>query len=163
MRAHQIIAAMSQERFEGLLGKLNEENPDVIKGTTIAAAQVLKFRPKFMMKQPPAKRMKSVRQAISRVTANNLAEELLAVYFLKVQLGLLTEWLDLMGLEHEEGVLTQEEVPCPEAGELKSKVDRFLSAEGDTDDRALLVQVFSAQSAIDWPALDEILAARSAG
>lgn len=161
MRAHQIIAAMSQERFEALLGKLNEENPEVIQGTTMAAAQVLKFRPKFLMKQPPAKRMKSVRQAISRVTANHLAEELLAVYFLKIQLGLLTEWLDLMELEHEEGILTQEEAPCPDASELGKKVDQFLAA-GDEEDRELLLRVFSAQAAIEWPALDEILAARSA-
>lgn len=161
MRAHQIIAEMSQERFEELLGKLNEESPDVIQGTTMAAAQVLKFRPKFLMKQPPAKRMKSVRQAISRVTANHLAEELLAVYFLKIRLALLTEWLDLMGLEHEEGILTQEETPCPDAGELETKVGQFLAA-GDEEDRLLLLRVFSAQAAIDWPALDEILAARSA-
>ena len=161
MRAHQIIAAMSQERFEALLGELNAENPEVIQGTTAAAAQVLKFRPKFLMKQPPAKRMKSVRQAISRVTANHLAEELLAVYFLKIQLGLLTEWLDLMGLEHEEGILTQDEAPCPDAAELQTKVDQFLAA-GDEEDRELLLRVFSAQAAIDWPALDEILAARSA-
>lgn len=161
MRAHQIIAAMSQERFDALLGRLNEENPDVIRGTTMAAAQVLKFRPKFLMKQPPAKRMKSVRQAIARVTANDLAEELLAVYFLKVELGLLTEWLDLLGLEHEEGILTAEVVECPPADELEKHVDAFLAA-GSEEDRPLLLQVFSAQAAIDWPPLEAILAARAA-
>jgi len=161
MRPHQIIAAMSQEQFEQLLQKLNEENPEVIHGTTVAAAQVLKFRPKFLLKQPPAKRMKSIRQAVSRSTANHLAEEILAVYFLKCQLGLLTEWLDLMGLEHDEGILTQEEVPCPDATELASKVKQFRSADDDGD-RELLLQVFSGQAAIEWPALDELLAAEAA-
>ena len=156
MRPHQIIAAMSQEKFEQLLGKLNDENPEVIRGTTVAAAQVLKVRPKFLMKQPPAKRMKSIKQAVSRVTANHLAEELLAVYLLKGQLGLLTEWLDLMGLEHEEGILTQEEVPCPDAAELVDKVGQYRAASDD-DDRELLLQVFSGQAAIDWPALDALL------
>ena len=105
--------------------------------------------------------MKSIRQAVSRSTANHLAEEILAVYFLKCQLGLLTEWLDLMGLEHDEGILTQEEVPCPDATELASKVKQFRSADDDGD-RELLLQVFSGQAAIEWPALDELLAAEAA-
>ncbi|MBJ21402.1 MAG: hypothetical protein GY910_12460 [bacterium] len=160
MRPHQIIAAMSQEKFDQLLGQLNEDNPEVIRGTTLAAAQILKFRPKFLMKQAPAKRMKSIRQAVSRANSNHLAEELLAVYFLKCRLPLLTEWLDLMGLEHEEGVLTQEEVPCPEAADLQGKVQQFRSADGE-DDRTLLLRVFAAQAAIEWPALDELLAAEA--
>ena len=160
MRPHQIISAMSQEKFDQLLGKLNDENPEVIRGTTMAAAQVLKFRPKFLMKQPVEKRMKSIRQAVSRGTANHLAEELLAVYFLKCQLPLLTEWLDLMGLEHEEGILTQEEVPCPDTAELESKVQQY-RAVSDDEDRELLLQVFSGQAAIEWPALDELLAANT--
>ncbi len=159
MRPHQIIAAMSPERFERLLGRLNDENPEVIRGTTIAAAQVLKFRPKFLLKQPPAKRMKSIQQAVSRVTANHLAEELLAVYLLKCQLALLTEWLDLMGLEHEEGILTQEVVPCPDTAELEKKVAQYRAASDD-EDRELLLQVFSGQAAIEWPALDELLTTR---
>ncbi len=157
MRPHQIIAAMSQERFDQLLGSLSDINPEVIQGTTAAAAQILKFRPKFLMKQPPAKRMKSIRQAVSRPNANHLAEELLAVYFLKCQLSLLIEWLDLIGLEHEEGILTQDEVPCPEAADLEKKVQQFLGAS-DGDDRKLLLQVFSGQAAVEWPALDELLA-----
>lgn len=160
MRPHQIIAAMSQEKFERLLGKLNDENPEVLRGTTIAAAQVLKFRPKFLMKQPVAKRMKSIRQAVSRSNANHLAEELLAVYFLKCQLPLLTEWLDLMGLEHEDGILTQNVVPCPDAAELEAKLKQYRAASDD-DDRELLLQVFSGQSAIEWPALDALLAAEA--
>ena len=159
MRPHQIIAAMSQERFDSLLGKLNDENPDVIQGTVAAAAQILKFRPKFLMKQPMPKRLKAIRSAIVRPNANHLAEELLAVYFLKCQLPLLTEWLDLLGLEHEDGILTQEEAPCPETADLEKKVGEYRAASDD-EDRELLLQVFSGQAAIEWPALDEILAAK---
>lgn len=158
MRPHQIIAAMSPEDFERLMEGLGAESPEAVTSTIMAAAQVLKFRPKFLLKQPPAKRLQSVKSAMGRVTANHLAEELLAVYFLKCRLPLLEEWLDLMGLEHEEGILTQEEVPCPEASELEKKVGEFRGADEDPD-RDLLLRVFSAQAAIEWPALDELMAA----
>ena len=122
----------------------------------------LKFRPKFLMKQPKAKRIASVKRAMSKIGSAPMAEELLAVYFLKCRLELLTEWLDLMGLEHEEGILTQEEVPCPEAAELDEKVAKFRSGDDPDRDRDLLLRVFSAQTAIEWPALDALLEAESA-
>lgn len=156
MRAHQIIGGMSPDDFERIMEALRGEAPEAVQSTTIAAAAILKFRPKFLLKQPPRKRVGSVKSALARVHANDMAEELLAVYFLKCQLDLLTEWLDLMGLEHEEGILTQEEVPCPEAAELEKKVAEFRSASDDVD-RTLLLRVFSAQSAIDWPALETLL------
>jgi hypothetical protein len=156
MRAHQIIAGMSPEAFERVMESLRAEAPEAIQSTTVAAAAVLKFRPKFLLKQPPKKRLGSIKGAMSRLNANHLAEELLAVYFLKCRLPLLTEWLDLMELEHEEGILTQEEVPCPEADALESKVATFRGADDDPD-RELVMRVFSAQSAIDWPALDALL------
>ena len=157
MRAHHVIGKMSPGDFERVFGKLNEESPESIQGATIGAAQILKFRPKFLLKQPLAKRINSIKGALSRVTGNQISEELLAVYFLKCRLDLLEEWLDLMGLEHEEGILTQEELPCPEEAELKQKVERFRDGEAD-EDRELLIRVFASQPAIDWPALEALLA-----
>jgi len=156
MRAHQIIAGLSPEAFERVMESLRAEAPEAIHSTTVAAAAVLKFRPKFLLKQPPKKRLGSIKGAMSRTNANDLAEELLAVYFLKCRLPLLTEWLDLMGLEHENGILTQDELPCPEAAELEKRVGEFRGVDDDPD-RELLLRVFSAQTAIDWPALDALL------
>ena len=158
MRPHQIIAGLSGEEFEKIMGAIEAESPEALQSTTVAAAQVLKFRPKFLLKQPPAKRLSSIKGALSRVTAAALAEELLAVYILKCRLPLLEEWLDLMGLEHEEGILTDDDVVCPGADELAQKVETFRKGD-DPGERELLMRVFNAQTAIDWPALEELLAA----
>jgi hypothetical protein len=156
MRPHQIIASLDAEGFKRVMDALHAESPEVTQSTTIAAAQVLKFRPKFLLKQKPERRLTSIKGAMSRSTANSLAEELLAVYFLKCRLPLLAEWLDLMELEHEEGILTQDEVPCPDAAELEKKVATF--REGDEPgDRELLLKVFSGQTAVEWPALETLI------
>jgi hypothetical protein len=160
MRPHQIFAAMPQDKFDQVMAKLGEESPEAVQNTTVAAAQILKFRPKFLLKQKPAKRAASVRRAMGRTSANDLAEELLAVYFLKCRLELLTEWLDLVGLKHEEGILTQKEIPCPETAELETKVGQFRTADDD-DDRTLLLQVFSAQASIDWPPLEAMVSSEA--
>ena len=155
MLPHQIFASMSPEKCEQLMAKVSAEAPEVFRQTVTTAATTLKFRPQYLWKQPMAKRVASVRRVLARAGANSLAEELLAIYFLKCRLDLLTEWLDLMGLAHEDGMLTDDETPCPDAAELRIKVDQFRA--GSDDDCDLLLQVFAGQTAIDWPALDEIL------
>ena len=88
---------------------------------------------------------------------------MLAVYFLQCRLELLTEWLDLLGLEHEEGILQQEVVEAPDAKTLEKQVASFRAAAGDDAealaDRNLLLQAFAAQSAVEWPDLDALLEA----
>ncbi len=156
MRPHQIFGAMSQERCEQVMAKIAKEAPEVFRQTVTTAATTLKFRPQYLWKQPIPKRVASVRRVLARAGADSLAEELLAIYFLKCRLDLLTEWLDLMGLAHEDGMLTDDEIPSPDAAELDKKVEQLRA--GNDEDCDLLLQVFAGQAAIDWPALDEILA-----
>jgi hypothetical protein len=158
MRPHQIFAAMSPEKCEGFFAEIAETEPATFQQTVVAAAAALKFRPRYLLKQPMAKRVASMRRALARIGSAQLAEEILAVYFLKCRLELLTEWLDLVGLEHEDGVLTAEEIPCPDEEALRAHVDTFRKNDDDGD-RLLLLQAFSAQTAIDWPALDTLLEA----
>lgn len=156
MRPNQIFAAMSPEKCGQIMEKIAEQSPDAVKQTVAAAAIALKFRPQFLLKQPLAMRVSSVRRALSRTSSNALAEELLAVYFLKCRLDLLGEWLDLLGLEHEEGILKADVVTSPPESELKEKVAKFRTASSD-EDRELLLQAFAAQTAIQWPVLDQMI------
>ena len=156
MRPNQIFAAMSQEKCGQIMEKISQQSPEAVKQTVAAAAIALKFRPQFLLKQPLEMRVSSVRRALSRTSANALAEELLAVYFLKCRLDLLVEWLDLLGLEHEEGMLKADVVGSPAEAELREKVSRFRAADGDAD-RELLLQAFAAQAAIQWPVLDALV------
>ncbi|HKK50978.1 MAG TPA: hypothetical protein VKA74_05300 [Myxococcota bacterium] len=159
MRPHQIFGAMSPEKCEAVFARIEKESPETVQQAVIAAAAALRFRPKYLLKQPVAKRIASVRRALARVQSAALAEEILAVYFLKCRADLLTEWLDSLGLAHEEGVLTDEEIVPPEKSELERKVAEFRAASED-EDRELLLRTFSAQAAIDWPVLDELVGER---
>ena len=75
---------------------------------------------------------------VSEQEAERYAEGLRAVYVLKCRLPLLTGWLDLLGLEHEDGILTQDEIPVPDADELKAKVETFRGGD-DPSERELLL------------------------
>ena len=123
MKPNQIFAAMTAERCEEILSAISKESPETSKQIVAASAIALKYRPQYLFKQKAAKRAASVRSALARVQSVQLAEELLAVYFLQCRLELLTEWLDLLGLEHEEGILQDEVVESPEASLLAEHVE----------------------------------------
>lgn len=158
MRPQQIFAAMSPERAEAFFERLAGKSPEMFSQAVGAAAAAFKSRPQFLMKQPFARRAAAVRQALSRVGAGPVAEEMLAIYFLECRKELLVEWLDLVGLAHEEGTLKEDHPQPPSADRLTDHVKSFREKEADPD-RELLLQAFAAQSAIDWPVLDDLLTA----
>jgi hypothetical protein len=156
MKPHQVFARLSPERAFALLAKVQEKLPGVYTQAVGAACVTLKTRPQFMMKQPPEKRAAFVRQALSRFAAAPIAEEVLAAYFLEVRRDLLTEWLDALGIEHENGVLKQDDPAEPAREKLVAAVAKFREG-ADPEDRQLLLEAFAAQSAVEWPALDAVL------
>lgn len=157
MRSYQVFAAMPPERALAMMRVLSKEAPAMFRQAVDAAAIAIRARPVYMRRQPFEKRAEAVRRSLSRVIANPVADELLAVYFLECRKPLLVQWLDRIGLAHDDGTL-EEDAPAQPTPELLAKaVDEFL-AQDDDPDRDLLLRAFAAQDAVDWPALDARLA-----
>ena len=153
MRAYQIFGAMSAEHAEAFFREIAEKSPGSFTQAVYAAAAAFKSRPKFVIKQPFASRASLVRRAMSRTGANDVAEEMLAIYFLECKRDMLVEWLDTLGVQHEEGSLKEENPTEPDAEKLQLTIEEFCG-KGDDLDRALLLKGFAAQDAINWPLLD---------
>ena len=152
MRSYQVFAQMTPERAAQVMAVLVEKSPGVYTQAVAATSTAMNARPRFLMRQPADKRANMVRRTLARVRVNELAEEVLAAYFLEGRKELLTEWLDLVGLEHDEGILESNNPPPPPGPQLGEAVKRFLAGDG-AEDRELLLRAFAAQSAIDWPDL----------
>jgi hypothetical protein len=148
---------MEPERAVTFLETLNEAAPAMVQQAVAAAAIAMKARPVYLRKQPFGKRAMAVRRALARVSSDPVAAEVLAVYFLKARNELLCEWLDALGLKHEEGVLEADAPKQPAKAKLEKIIDDFLAADDDAD-RALLLAAFGAQEAIEWPVLDAKIA-----
>jgi hypothetical protein len=156
MRSYQVFARMTRERAAAVMAVLAEEAPAIYTQAVAATSAAMKCRPKFVIRLPADKRADMIRRTLARVPANPLAEEVLASYFLECRKELLTEWLDALGLEHDEGILKNDNPPAPAKKRLEKAVRDFLKGE-DVEERQLLVRAFAAQSAIDWPDLADSL------
>ena len=161
MRSYQVFSAMSPEEATRVMRGLAEGSPAMFRQAVDAAAIAGKARPSFLRKQPFERRAQAVRRALARVAANAVADELLAVYFLECRKELLLEWLDLLGLEHDDGTLKQDAPGEPPPEQLSAALEKYRAAggEGDAADRELLLRAFAAQAAIEWPGLDAALEA----
>jgi hypothetical protein len=156
MRAHQVFAAMEPAHAETVLRAIAEHSPAVGAQAVAVAAAAMNARPVYLRKQPFPKRAAAVRRALARVSASEMAEEILAVYFLECRKALLLEWLGHIGLEHEDGALKEDAPPQPDEASLRDAVATFRGADDDPD-RELLLRAFAAQTTVDWPALDALL------
>ncbi len=153
MKAYQIFAAMDPERCEVFFRAIAEESPGSFTQAVYAAAAAFKSRPKAVIKLPFEKRASMVRRALARVSSNVVAEEMLAIYFLECKQDMLVEWLDMLGVEHEEGSLKESNPAEPAKDKLEATIKDFCGKDDDPD-RALLLKAFAGQDAIDWPNLD---------
>jgi hypothetical protein len=81
---------------------------------------------------------------------------MLAIYFLDCRKELLLEWLDLVGVKHDEGTLEEDSPAQPDEEQLQTAVEKFRSADSDPD-RETLLKAFTAQASVEWPALDALL------
>lgn len=156
MRAFQIFASMPHEQSATLLEKISESSPVHFQQGLATACGALKIRPVYIKKQPFAKQASSVRRALSLVASNTMAEEILAIYFLECRKELLVEWLDALGLKHEDGTLSDDEPEAPKPDDLSKILSAFLAKNEETD-RPLLVKAFASQTAVDWPSLDALI------
>ena len=160
MRSYQVFAAMSPEEATRVMKGLAEGSPAMFRQAVDAAAIAGKARPAFLRKQPFERRAQAVRRSLARVAANPVADEVLAVYFLECRKPLLLEWLDLLGLEHEDGTLADDAPAQPPEAELAAAIEKLRAGAGDdAADRELLLRAFAAQDAIDWPELDALIGA----
>jgi hypothetical protein len=157
MRSHQVFARMTPARAAEFFGVLAKDAPGAFSQVIAATAAALRARPVYMRRLSFEKRAEAARKILSRVVTNALAEEMLAVYFLEIKRSLLVEWLDAAGVPHKDGTLESESPEAPPPGKLEQAVARFRKPE-DAADRELLLQAFAAQSAVEWPALEALLA-----
>ncbi len=159
MRSNEIFARMSTDQAAAFLDEVKREALPVARLALGAAAQAFRLRPEFLKRQPKLRQAEWMRKALGRTVGAPLAEEVLASYFLEHHLGLLKEWLDLVGIEHEEGQIKSETLPSPGKEVIEAAVAKFRTAGDQPERRELLLRAFAAQSAVDWPELEGMIAA----
>jgi hypothetical protein len=121
----------------------------------VAIAQHLKFRPRSAAALPDDRKARYL--AGLPAVSDLLASRLLVAYHLASQRPMLARFLDLLGIQHENGLITQEQVTAPPEPRL-DEAARALSSEFPREDVELYFATLVSQDPDTWSRLERHVA-----
>ena len=131
-----------------------DENAAVEQAEAVAAiAQRIKFRVKSVVSMPVEKKAKQL--AAMPAVSELVAARLLVAYHLAHQRPMMGAFLNAVGINHEDGLIADEELKAPDRDKLVAAV-KSLSSSYPAEDVALYLSTLTWQDAETWGALREL-------
>lgn len=113
-------------------------------------ATYMKFRPRTVMSLPPEKRAKYLAQLPT--ISDSVAARALVNYHLERQRPMMAAFLDLLGIAHENGLITEENVAKPDAAKIEDAA-KALEQQYPATDVWLYFSTLVSQDPETWEAL----------
>jgi hypothetical protein len=123
---------------------------------TAALARRLKFRPKSIQTLPIERRAKHLAQLPD--VSESVATRALIAYHFQAQRPLMGAFLDALGIAHEEGLITAEDVSAPGADAIGAAADT-LRAAFPPEDVALYLRTLATLDGDTWVNVEAALSA----
>jgi hypothetical protein len=137
---------------------LQTEQKPVYKAAIQGLANQRNLRGVFVERKPPVERFPWMRAALSRALSDSLASHLLQAWLLGANKPMLCDFLDGMEIKHEDDGTVEELPPAPPKEKIAAAVAHLLE-KYPAETVAVYLHAFrDMDSAVQWPALDEILA-----
>jgi hypothetical protein len=152
-----IWGGMSEETAVSILTDVRRESPNLYRDAVAAAAGSLKMRPQVLRQQPVPRQVAAIRRTLAQVNQQDLGAQLLVEWLTKCQKPMLSQFLDDLGLEHEEGTLKAALGPEPEAEQLSAAVER-LKGSFPNEHVRIYLSAFAMLTAGDWTGLPDMIA-----
>jgi hypothetical protein len=156
MKAHQLFHAISKDLQTEIVGRLDREHAGADRMVLATLAAQRKLRPVFLERKPKPEQIAWVSTQLGARVNNGLAEQVLQVWLLKSQQGMLKTFLDAVGIEHKDGEV--DSLPDEIAPEkAKAGIDALLSSESG-DKAAVYLHMFQMQRSGGWESLTKAIA-----
>jgi hypothetical protein len=155
-RPSQLWKQLSPERkLQAAEAFWRDENANVEQAEALGTiAQRIKFRIKSVISMPVEKKAKQL-VALPAVS-EMMAARLLVSYHLVHQRPMMGAFLDALGIAHEEGMITEEDMQPPDTERLKA-ASKTLKASYPAEDVTLYLSTLTWQDPDTWGALAESL------
>ena len=128
----------------------DEHSADQQMEAVAAIATHMKFRPRSVVNLAPDKRAKYLAQ-LPTVT-DTIAARALVNYHLERQRPMMGAFLDLLGIAHEDGLISEENLPKPDAGKVKQAA-KDLAEKYPADEVSLYLSTLVSQDPETWESL----------
>ena len=128
----------------------DEHSADQQMEAVASIATHMKFRARSVLTLAPEKRAKYLAQLPN--ISDSIAARALVNYHLERQRPMMGAFLDALGIAHENGLITEENVPKPESDKVKAAA-KELSSKYPAEDVSLYLATLVSQDPETWEAL----------
>ncbi len=156
MKPHEIFALLTPSRTEEIFSYLLANDKQLYKASIDSLAQQRKLRAVFVTRKPPAERHAWLREALSKKQSGAISAHLLQTWLVGAHSALLCDFLDALGIAHEENGTVDALPPPPEKEALRKAIDTVLEKH-DREMTAIYLHSFQALDDTGWSVLDELL------
>jgi len=158
MRSHEIFQQMSPALAAQIFGWLHAEQKPVYKAAIQGLANQRNLRSVFVERKPPAERFPWMQAALGRKLSDSLASHLLQAWLLGANKQMLCDFLDAMEIKHDDDGTVEDLPAAPPKEKIAAAVAELLN-KYPAESVAVYLHAFrDMDSAVQWPALDKILA-----
>ena len=131
LQPHEIFARMPEPVSEQLLGYLFEKEKPLYKATIDTLTKQRKLRPVFVERKPRTERHAWMRDVLGKKANESVAAHLLQIWLVGAHAKLLCDFLDALGIAHDENGTIEELPSAPEKAKLSAAIEG-LYATGNT-------------------------------
>ena len=157
MAPHEIFARMSPEVASQLLGFLFEKEKALYKAAVEALAKQRNLRPIFVERKPRNERFAWLQNSLGRRSGDAIAANLLQIWLVEGHAKLLCDFLDGLGIAHDENGTVETLPEAPAKEKLAPVIDDLLTKH----DPAVVAIYLNAFQALNddggWATLGELL------
>lgn len=132
----------------------DEHSADQQMEAVAALATHMKFRPRSVITLTPEKRAKYLAQ-LPTVT-DTIAARALVNYHLERQRPMMGAFLDLLGIAHEDGLISEENLPKPDEAKVRQAA-KDLAEKYPADEVSLYLATLVSQDPETWESLVEVV------
>jgi hypothetical protein len=154
---NDIFARMPASASADFFTHLGEKEKPLMKVTIETLCKQRKLRPVFVERKPRTERFAWLQDALGRKQNEGVAAHLLQVWLVGAQCALLCDFLDGLGVPHDEHGTIEEIPPAPEKAKLAEVVAGLLG-KYDPGIVAVYLHTFQATDEKGWSTLEELLA-----
>jgi hypothetical protein len=155
LTSHELFGFMSPGLADDILNFTHETDKPVYKAALNAIAQARHVRPVFLERQPRAQRQTAMIATLSRPGLDAVAGGLIRVWLLKKHKPMLVDFLNVLEIKNEEGVVENLPEGMDDA-RLKSAVEMLL-VKYPSETVAVYLNAFNDMNETSWANLKTIL------
>lgn len=156
MKAYQIFQAISPELGKSIFQDLRDTHKEVYSSTLASLAQQKRLRPVFIQRKPVPQQIEWMVKTAKQKVADGVSEHVLQIWLLKSQQEMLIEFLDALGVEHDDEGTVDDLPETLDPKKLKKAVDLLLG-KYPQENVVLYLHMFQMQRPGGWEEVTEIL------